>query len=130
MGQTHFNSGETNVVGIFGLDPHGADHPGPTNGLRYPVRKLVSYEYRGKRYLTLTLELGLDGMVIETNHGFPRDGHLTMQLILGKQSIAIKGRVVRSQLLSDMTILSDIQFLESSEQSWELLGDYLRFLDR
>jgi hypothetical protein len=98
------------------------------NHPRYGVRKIVSYSYADKRFLTLTLDLGLDGMRIETSEYLPRGLSLDIQLVLGRKSIFVKGAVVYSQVFSEGQYNSGVEFVESSEQDRRLLKDYLTTL--
>ena len=92
---------------------------------RYPAQRIASYHYGGKRYLTLTLDLGLGGMKIKTNHGLPEGEHLDFKLVLGGSSIWVKGRIAYSGLLADKQGVSGIQFIEISSQADTVLRNYL-----
>ena len=92
---------------------------------RHGVHKIVSYHQGDKRFLTLTLDLGLKGMRIETSHLFPRDEHLQIQLVLGRSSIHVRGRIIYSRLLSNRQIVTGIHFVEVSEKDRKLLQDCL-----
>jgi len=96
---------------------------------RYPVQKIASYDYRGRSFLTLTLDLGLGGMKIKAHHDIPSDEFLTFKLVLGKSSIFPKGRIVYHRFLPDKGNVSGIQFLEVSEPDRVLLNDYLSSLN-
>ena len=95
---------------------------------RHAVRKIVSYCYEGKQYLTLTHDLGLDGMSVENSHPLSKGERLNVRLILGKQSIRLKGRAVESRLLSGMRVVSDIRFTGVSYKSRRLLQNCLETL--
>jgi hypothetical protein len=97
---------------------------------RYPVHKVVSYHHSGKQFLTLTQDLGIDGMRIETHYHLPTDEELTFNLILGKTIIGSKGRVVRSELLTRKRTVSDIEFTKLSEQDLATLRNYLATLEK
>jgi hypothetical protein len=105
--------------------PHGR----MKNFARHGVRKIVSYSCEGKRFLTLTLDLGLDGFTIQTEHPFPKDEHVEFQLVLGHKSIYLKGLVVFSRSLSRRQMVSDIQFMDLSKNDQKLLKDYLCTMD-
>ena len=92
---------------------------------RYPLRRVVSYHHAGKRFLTLTLDLGVDGMKIETHCHLPDDEELSFKLVLGDNHIASKGRVVRSELLPRRRTVSDIEFTELTERNLAILQKYL-----
>lgn len=100
------------------------DHP------RRPVRKIASYHYGGKRFLTLTLDLGLGGMKIKTHHYLPEGDDMNFKLVLGNSSIRVKGKIVYSGILPDEESVSDIQFLEVSAGDYTLLQDYLGKLEK
>lgn len=92
---------------------------------RFGVRRIVSYRYEGKRFLTLTLDLGLGGMKIETSASLPKDECLDFQLVLENTSLWLKGRTVYSQLVSDRKNASGIRFLNVSEKDRVLLQNCL-----
>ena len=96
---------------------------------RYTVRKITSYCHEGKRYLTLTLDLGLGGMKIETHHDLPKDEHTYIRLILGAGSICPKGRIAHSGFLSNNRSVSGVEFLELSEQDHTSLQRSLAALE-
>jgi len=50
---------------------------------RYLVHKIVSYTHGGKDFLTLTVDLGLGGMRINTHFPLPKDEFLNFRLVLG-----------------------------------------------
>ena len=92
---------------------------------RYPAQKIASYHYGGKRYLTLTLDLGLGGMKIKTNQDLPEGEHLDFKLVLGDSSIWVKGRIAYSGFLADKQSVSGIQFIDISSQADIVLRNYL-----
>lgn len=96
---------------------------------RYPTNRIVSYCHKGKRFLTLTLNLGLGGMKIKTHYRLPEDELLDFNLVLGDVSIGLKGRTVYSDFLSGKQRVSGIQFVELSEQSRSTLHNYLAALE-
>jgi hypothetical protein len=53
------------------------------------------------------------------------DEELNFKLILGENSICSKGRVVRSESLPGKRTVSDIEFIELSEQNLATLQNYL-----
>jgi len=97
---------------------------------RFGVRRLVSYHYGGKRFLTLTLDLALGGMRIETPDHLPEGEDLDTQIVLENRSIWLKGRTVYSHLLSDTMNVSGIQFLTIAEEDRALLEKFLGRLHR
>ena len=96
---------------------------------RYVVRKIVRYWHKGRKYLTLTQDLGLCGMTIENNHTLSRGECLPMELILGRRSISLKGRVVSSLRWSSRHIISNIQFTDMSEENRKHLQECLTLLE-
>lgn len=96
---------------------------------RYPVQKIASYHYGGKSLLTLTLDLGLGGMKIKTHQHLCEDERLIFKLVLGRDSIQLKGRIVYSLLLPDKQSVSGVQFLDVSEANRSLLEDCLTNLN-
>ncbi len=98
------------------------------NHPRFEVRRLVSYHHSGKRFLTLTLDLALGGMKIETPSHLPEGEQVDVRIVLENRSIWLKGRTVYSHLLSDTMNVSGIQFLDVPEEDRVLLEDYLNRL--
>lgn len=97
---------------------------------RYPIHRIVSYHHEDQSVLTLTLDLGLGGMKIKTYAPLPRDECLRFRLVLGVNSIWLKGRVAYSRLSSDHQAVSGIEFIELSKGDQVSLGDYLSSLER
>jgi hypothetical protein len=97
---------------------------------RYPVQKILSYCHNDKRYLTLTLNLGLGGMMIKNHYRLPEGDHLDLDLVLGSTSIGLKGRTVYSDLLPGGQMVSGVQFTEISGQDRSMLGGYLATLEQ
>jgi len=83
---------------------HRRAHP------RYAVHRIASYHYKETSVLTLTLDLGLGGMKIKTHCPLPKDESLRIKLVLGANSIWVKGTVAYSQLTPDMEAVSGIRF--------------------
>lgn len=98
------------------------------NHPRYAIRKIASYSYAGKRFLTLTMDLGLDGMRIETSEHLSKGASLDIQLVLGRKSICPRGEVVYSHVLSEGRYVSGVEFVESSEKDRRRLRGYLTTL--
>lgn len=96
---------------------------------RYPVQRIVSYHHADKRFLTLTLELGMDGMRIETHDRLPHGEQVNFQLVLGEHSIWSRGRVVRSEVLTRNRTVSDIEFVQLTEPNLAALQEHLAALD-
>lgn len=92
---------------------------------RYPVQRIASYHYGGRRFLTLTLDLGLGGMKIKTNYHLPEGEHLDFKLVLGDRSIWVKGRIAYSGFFTDKQSVSGVQFVELSSQADTILRDYI-----
>ncbi len=91
---------------------------------RYPVKQIVSCDRAGKRFLTVTLDLGLGGMKIKTPHSLQKDEMLDMKLVLKHHSVCLKGRAVYSRLFSHEENVSGIQLMEISERDRLKLHDY------
>ena len=104
--------------------PHARNHQ------RFSARRICSYLHKGKRFLTLTVNLGLGGMKIETGHYLQKDDLLDIQLIVDNKSIWLKGRAVYSHLLSGKQIVSGIQFVDISEQDLSVLREHLSALSK
>ncbi|MDI7261604.1 MAG: ATP-binding protein [Thermodesulfobacteriota bacterium] len=111
------------VASSSGPESEARSHP------RYVIRKPVSYYYGGKRFLTLTLNLGLGGMKVETRHYLPENEQLDIHMDLWPNSIWTKGRTVYSRLLSESRYVSGLQFIEVPEQDQSSLKDYLATLN-
>jgi hypothetical protein len=92
---------------------------------RYSVQKIASYHYGGKNFLTLTLDLGLGGMKVKTHDHLAEDERLNFKLVLGQDSVWLKGRIVYSQFLTDKQCVSGIEFIDISEGDRFALADYL-----
>lgn len=96
---------------------------------RHSVHRIASYRHGGKRFLTVTLDLGLGGMKIRTHHYLPEGEHLDFRLVLGSESIWLRGRIVYSRILSDQESVSGVEFVELSGQDHAALQDYLSTLE-
>ncbi len=88
---------------------------------RYAVPKVVFCSNGVRRFLTLTLNLGLGGMKIETDDSLSKGEHFDIQLFLGRDSILPKGKVAYSGFLSDSQSVSGIEFMELSSRDYRLL---------
>ena len=98
--------------------------------LRYPAQKIVSYCYKNKRYLTLTQNVGLGGMMIKTHYRLFEGEHLNFDIVLGTNSIGLKGRTIYSRSLPGGQMVSGVQFLELSKQHRNMLRGYLATIER
>ena len=92
---------------------------------RYPVRRLACYSYGGKRFLTVTVNLGLGGMMVDLSHYLPEDEQMDIQLVLGRHSIWPKVRRVHCRWCPERSYISGFQFINLSEQDQALLKEYL-----
>ena len=92
---------------------------------RYQVHKIVSYAHRGKKLLTVTMDLTAGGMKIKTHYRLSKNERLRFKMILGTKSISPKGTVLYSRTLPDKNRLSGIQFLGLSRRDSALLRAYL-----
>jgi len=110
------------LVSNSGPEKEARSHP------RYAVRNFVSYCYGNDRFLTATFDLGLGGMKIQTYHFLPEDEELDIRLVLGPNSVWLKGQSVYSQLLSQGRYTSGLRFIKVSEQDRNLLKDFLATL--
>ena len=93
--------------------------------VRYTLSKIVSYAHRGKKLLTVTMDLTMGGMKIKTHYKLPKNERLKFKMILGTKSISPEGRVVYSTTLPDKERVSGIQFLGLSRRDSVLLRAYL-----
>ena len=91
---------------------------------RYESREIVTYSHGGSRFLTVTVNLGLGGMRIETPQPLPKSEPIDVQLILGETSIRPKGRVVYSQICPPKGHFSGIQSVQMSELDRSVLQSY------
>jgi len=97
---------------------------------RYKVHKIVTYTHRGKKLLTVTVDLGMGGMKIKTHYTLPKNERLKFKMVLGNNSIFLEGRVVYSESFSNEQSVSAIQFIELSAENSTLLQKYLVITDR
>jgi hypothetical protein len=89
---------------------------------RYAVHRIVGYKYGGRRLLTLTLDLSLGGMRIETHHDLPIGGDLGFKLVLEAGFMWVRGKIVHSGTLPQKQSVSGVQFIDLSP------GDHARLL--
>lgn len=92
---------------------------------RYKVHKIVTYTYREKPLLTVTVDLGMGGMKIKTHYKLPMNESMNFKIVLGGNTISSEGRVVYSKTLPDTGRVSGIQFLRLSRRNSALLRVYL-----
>jgi hypothetical protein len=90
----------------------------------------VSYHHSGKQFLTVTLDLGIDGMRIDTHYHIPTDETIHFKLILGDTSIWSRGRVVQSELLPGNRTVSQIEFTSISDENLTALREYLMWAEK
>jgi hypothetical protein len=91
------------------------------NHPRYSIHKIASYHYDGRQFLTLTIDLGPEGMKVQTHFPIPKDEHLNFKLVLGAESIWLKGRIAYCGSLANNQSVCGIQFIELSAQEHVLL---------
>ena len=96
---------------------------------RYQVHKVVSYTHGQNQLLTLTLGLALGGMKIITHEKLPRNEGPNFKMVLGKDPISSRGRVVYSRTLSGGQRVSGIQFHRLTRRDSALLRAYLSALN-
>jgi hypothetical protein len=97
----------------------------PRGHPRHLVHRIASYYFGGKRFLTVTLDLGMGGMKIKTPHCLPEGDHLSFRLVLESDAIWLKGRIVYSRFLPDKQGVSGVQFIDLSADAHSLLQGYL-----
>ena len=95
---------------------------------RYRVHKIVSYTRGEKHLLTSTVDLAMCGMKIKTHEKLPKDECLNFKMVLGKDSISSRGKVVYSRTLSGGQRVSGIQFHRLTRRDSALLRAYLSAL--
>jgi hypothetical protein len=96
---------------------------------RYGLQKIVSDKRREKHFLTLTLDLAMGGMKIKTHHSLPEDERLSFKLIVGDNSIWLRGRIAYSGMLPGKQRVSGIQFIDLSTEDYALLQRYLTTME-
>jgi hypothetical protein len=96
---------------------------------RYPIRKIVSYQYGERQFLTLTLDLGMGGLKIRTHECLNKGEFLNLKLILGPATIRSKGKIVHSRHLPSRECFLGIQFIDLSVEEERLLRDCLATLE-
>jgi hypothetical protein len=106
------------------LLPLRRNHP------RYSIQNIASYRYEDKNFLTLTLDLSLGGMKIRTCHPLSQDEELGFKLVLNRNPISLKGRIVYSQFLPDKQGVSGIEFIEISDRDRTALKSFLDSIDQ
>jgi hypothetical protein len=77
--------------------------------------------------LTLTLDLGLGGMKIDTSNRLPKGQFLNFKLVLRADSIWPKGRIAYSKVHLGNRNLSGVQFVELSSEDCISLQKCLAF---
>ena len=92
---------------------------------RYPVQKIASYQYEGKRFLTLTVDLALKGVKIKVHRRLFKGERLDFKLVLDKDPICLDGRIVYSESLPGQGWMSGVAFLDISERDQKALTHYL-----
>jgi hypothetical protein len=100
------------------------------NHPRYSIQNIASYRHEDKNFLTLTLNLSLGGMKIKTCHPLSQDEELGFKLVLNRNPISLKGRIVYSQFLPDKQGVSGIEFIEISDRDRTALKNYLDSIDQ
>jgi len=92
---------------------------------RYPVQKIASYDHKGKRFLTLTVDLALGGMRIRAHQYLSEGERLNFKVVLGENPIWLEGKIVYSRLLRDEGCVSGVEFVDISERDRNSLENYL-----
>jgi PAS domain S-box-containing protein len=92
---------------------------------RYPVRKIVSCQNGGKKFLALTVNLSLGGMKIEAPHHLETNQRLSSVLVLDRKPLPSEGRVVYSFSDPQGQVLAGIEFVEIAEEDRKALKTFL-----
>lgn len=112
-----------NRVGSMDFLDNRRKHP------RYSINLPVFIFHSKKRALGHTLDVGLGGMRIHTDQVFLSRRGLLFQLMLKRNSIWVKGRLVFTQTQPDLLNFSCVQFEETSKENLSLLQEYLARLE-
>ena len=82
--------------------------------LRYQINLPVFIFYSEKRAVAHTLDVGLGGMKIYTDQGFPSGREFLFQLVIKRKSIWVKGRLIFEQTDPELMNFSCIHFEETT----------------
>ena len=97
--------------------------------LRYQINLPVFIFYSGKRALAHTLDVGLGGMKIYTDQGFPSGREILFQLVLKRKSVWVKGRLIFKQTDPELMNFSCIYFEKTTIESNFELHEFFSSLD-
>lgn len=97
--------------------------------LRYQINLPVFIFCAGKRALAHTLDVGLGGMKIYADQGFPSGREILFQLFLKRKSIWVKGRLIFNQTDPELMNFSCIYFEETTSKSNFELQEFLSHLE-
>jgi c-di-GMP-binding flagellar brake protein YcgR len=88
---------------------------------RHNLQTVVAYQLGDKRFLTLTANVGLGGMAIETHSRLLRGECIRFRLVLGEELLRVYGTVVYSGERLERCCVSGIQFEGLTAQEQDLL---------
>ncbi len=97
--------------------------------LRYQIHLPVFIFYSGKRAVAHTLDVGLGGMKIYTDQGFPFGREILFQLVQKRKSIWVMGRSIFKQTDPELMNFSCIYFEKTSIGSNFELQEFLSHLE-
>ena len=95
---------------------------------RYPINLPVFIFYEEKRASAHTLDVGLEGMKIYTDQGLPSGREILFQLVLKRESIWVKGRLIFRQTDPELMNFSCIHFQGTTKESIFNLQEILSYL--
>lgn len=97
--------------------------------LRYQINLPVFIFYSEKRAVAHTLDVGLGGMKIYTDQGFPSGREFLFQLVLKRKSIWVKGRLIFKQIDPELMNFFCIYFEKTTIESNFELQEFLSHLE-
>lgn len=97
--------------------------------LRYQINLPVFIFYSGKRAVAHALDVGLGGMKIYTDQGFPSGREILFQLVLKRKSIWVKGRLIFKKTDPELMNFSCIYFEKTTIESNFELQEFLSHLE-
>ncbi len=98
--------------------------------LRYQINLPVLIFYSGKKAIGHTLDVGLGGMRIYSEQGFPYGRKMLFHLLLKKESIWVKGRLIFKQTDPELMNFSCICFEKDTIGSNIELQEFLSRLEK
>ena len=97
--------------------------------LRYQINLPVLIFYSGKIAVAHTLDVGLGGMKIYTDQGFPSGREILFHLVLKRKSIWVKGRLIFKQTDPELMNFSCINFEKTTTESNSELPEFLSHME-